>query len=265
MFCCPVRVKCRREVGKRGSSDREDYYFDCEEPSSDDESCVHVSESRTLKGTRSYLLPFLALILPCFATLVRMMGRTSGNTTEEIAAATAAQTSASGEAAPEPPNVTDEDMGVAAPEISGSDEQAPFHYSEQTVGDTECTIFSHAGHLWWYYKDYGGKEYGPYEGDIMADWWKRDCFGGLKGELLVRLKSWKEFVPLKVLYPLASTSFEGPPRAPAWAGYEQHGPNPELQEHRWTEGPVRDDPQPEPAGPPTARAPESPKTLTDTT
>ena len=148
MFCCPTRVKClvAGEVGKRDSSDRE-YYFDCEEPSSDEESCVHASESRTLKGTRSYLLPFLALILHCLATLAHMMGRTSGNTTEEIAAAAAAQTSATGEAAPEPPNVTDDDMGVAAPEISGFHEQAPFHYSEQTVGDTECTIFSDAGHL----------------------------------------------------------------------------------------------------------------------
>ena len=148
MYCCPIRVKCRSEVGKRGCSDCEDYYFACEEPSSDDESCVHVSESRTLKGTGSYLLPFLALILPCFATLARMMGRTSGNTTEEIAAATAAQTSASGEAAPEPPTVTDDDMGVATREISGSDEQAPFQYSEQTVGDTECTNFSSSGELW---------------------------------------------------------------------------------------------------------------------
>ena len=46
MFCRPIRVKCSvaSEVGKHDSSDREDYYFDCEEPSSDEESCVHVSE-----------------------------------------------------------------------------------------------------------------------------------------------------------------------------------------------------------------------------
>ncbi len=109
-------------MGKRDSSDREDYYFDCDEPSSDEESCVHVSESRTLKGTRSHLLPFLALLLLCFATLACVMGRTSGSTTQEMAAAAAAPTSASGEAAPEPPRVIDDDMGDT--QISGSDEQA---------------------------------------------------------------------------------------------------------------------------------------------
>ena len=45
MFCCPVRAKelCNGEVGKRDSSDREDYYFDCQEPSSDVDkyACAH--------------------------------------------------------------------------------------------------------------------------------------------------------------------------------------------------------------------------------
>ena len=77
----------------------------------------------------------------------------------------------------------------------------------------------------------------------------RDWVGLLRGEMLVRLQSWTEFVPLKVLYPHAPSSFEGPPRAHAWTGYEQREPEPD-----------RDDSQPEPAGQPTARAPENPDT-----
>ena len=64
-----------------------DDYFDFEEPSDEDESCVHACDSRTLKlGTRYYLLPFLTLLL---ALGVGIMGRDSGQTTQEIAAATA--------------------------------------------------------------------------------------------------------------------------------------------------------------------------------
>ena len=82
MFCCSVGVKSLNisEVGKRDSSDREDYYFDCQEPSSDAEKCVCICESATLESTRFYLPlfrfpPALVLLL---ATLVTIMGRESG-------------------------------------------------------------------------------------------------------------------------------------------------------------------------------------------
>ncbi len=81
MFCCPVRINkySNSEVEKRDNDDREEYYFDCQEPSSDVEEYVCMRESAMLE--RSRLRPFLFNLPPTlvllFATVAAIMGRYS--------------------------------------------------------------------------------------------------------------------------------------------------------------------------------------------
>ena len=58
MFCCPVRIKkcSNSEVEKHDSVDREDYYFDCQEPSREVEECVCMHESALLPSSHSHAL-----------------------------------------------------------------------------------------------------------------------------------------------------------------------------------------------------------------
>ena len=64
MCCFAVHVKSLDigEVGKRDSSDREDYYFDCQEPSSDVDKCVRAYMNQPLSRApdffcRSFAFP----------------------------------------------------------------------------------------------------------------------------------------------------------------------------------------------------------------
>ncbi len=221
MFCCPVRVKSLDigEVGKRDSSDREDYYFDRQEPSSDAEKCVCICESATLESTRFYLplFRFPPALMLLLATLVTIVGRESGNTTQEIAAAAAAK------AAPEPAHATDQGM-------SGPGGPAAFSYE----GDTHCANYDTNGDLLRFCTDHLGEPHGPFPESQMQNWWRQRRF--VDGpDLIVKLRTWGNYVKLKVLYPATEeNAFVGEPAAPAWAGYRRHGAHPGLHEHNWT-------------------------------
>ena len=80
------------EVVKRDNDDREEYYFDCQEPSSEVEECVCMHESAMLE--RSRLRPFLFNLPPALmlliATVVAIMGRHSEPPAFELAKAEAA-------------------------------------------------------------------------------------------------------------------------------------------------------------------------------
>ena len=136
MFCCSVGVKSLNisEVGKRDSSDREDYYFDCQEPSSDVDKCVRIHESATLESSRSYLLlfHFSPALMLLIATLIAIMGRESGSTAPELAAAAAAAKASlqpSGPGGPAP---------FVSPEHGGPDEPAAHQELFSYNGDVAC-------------------------------------------------------------------------------------------------------------------------------
>ncbi len=174
MFCCPVRVKnlYNGEVGQRDSSDREDCYVDCQEPSSDVDKCVCIHESATLESSRFYLplFRFPPALMLLIATLIAIMGRESGSTAPELAAAAAAAKASlqpSGPGGPAP---------FVSPEQSGPDEPAAHQELFSYDGDVACEDLGKNCELLWYYKDNEGTEFGPFPETRMREWWYHKQF-----------------------------------------------------------------------------------------
>ncbi len=144
MFCCPVRAKelCNGEVGKRDSSDREDYYFDCQEPSNEMEECARVHESAAFERSRPhlFLFNFLPPTLMLLIAAVIAMGRESGSTVPELAAAEAAAKASLHPSGPGGP------ASFVSPEHGGSDEPAA-HQLVSSSGDVFCDDLDKDGEL----------------------------------------------------------------------------------------------------------------------
>ncbi|CAE8679251.1 unnamed protein product, partial [Polarella glacialis] len=65
--------------------------------------------------------------------------------------------------------------------------------------------------LAWFYLDSTRKEFGPFPNEMMREWYMQGFFPIGEG-LLVRLPSWKQHVPLRMVYPDVSEAFIGQPR-----------------------------------------------------
>lgn len=67
--------------------------------------------------------------------------------------------------------------------------------------------------LQWYYLDSMGQEFGPFPSEMMRDWFMQGFFP--TGEdLLVRLPTWRNHVPLRQVYTEAGDYFVRPPQLP---------------------------------------------------
>jgi len=71
-----------------------------------------------------------------------------------------------------------------------------------------------ASGLDWLYLDSTGQEFGPFPEETMCEWFNQGFFP-IGEELLVRLSTWKNHMPLRMVYPKLSEAFRGPPRVPA--------------------------------------------------
>ncbi len=193
---------------KHDSSDREDYYFDCQEPSREVEECVRMHESAMLE--RSRLRPFLFNLPPALvlliATVVVAMGRHSDPPAFELAKAEAAAKAylhqrSPGGATPSPERVRYLASGPdepAMPELFGTN-------SDVSCDDLGTVASGYQGQLMWYYKDIVGKEHGPHPESLMREWWCRGEFetNALTGpNLPVKLKTWEYYLKLKAIYDL---------------------------------------------------------------
>ncbi len=210
-------------MGKRDNDDREEYYFDCQEPSSEVEECVCMHESAMLE--RSRLRPFLFNLPPTlmllFAAVAAIMGRYSEPPAHELAKAeAAARAYLHGDNPQMLTHIPDVGGATPSPELvrylgsgsdlaSGSDEPAmPELFG--TNADVSCddlgTVASgYPGQLMWYYKGIVGKEHGPYPESCMRRWWSDGEFetNALTGpNLLVKLKTWEYYLKLKTIYDL---------------------------------------------------------------
>jgi len=63
----------------------------------------------------------------------------------------------------------------------------------------------------WYYLDSMGQEFGPFPSETMRDWFTQGFFP-IGEELLVRLPTWKNHVPLRMIYSEISDAFRSMPR-----------------------------------------------------
>jgi len=66
--------------------------------------------------------------------------------------------------------------------------------------------------LQWYYLDSTGQEFGPFPSDTMRDWFQQGHFP-IGEEMLVRLPTWRNHVPLREIYADVADAFRGSPRA----------------------------------------------------
>mmetsp|Transcript_106311 Transcript_106311/g.266301 ORF Transcript_106311/g.266301 Transcript_106311/m.266301 type:complete len:304 (-) Transcript_106311:159-1070(-) len=64
----------------------------------------------------------------------------------------------------------------------------------------------------WFYLDSTGQEFGPFPSETMRDWFTQGFFP-IGEELLVRLPTWKNHVPLRMIYSEISDAFRSIPRA----------------------------------------------------
>ena len=148
MFCCPVRIYkySNGEVEKHDGNDREDYYFDRQEPSSEVEECVCMRESAMLE--RSRLRPFLFNLPPALmlliATVVAIMGRHSEPPAFELAKAEAAAKAYLHQRSPGGATPSPERVRYLA---SGSDEPAAEPELFGIRADVSCDDLGYGGRL----------------------------------------------------------------------------------------------------------------------
>ena len=204
MFCCPIRTKKDSSSGveKRDSSDREEYYFDCEEPSSKVKECARMHKSAMFERSFTDLFSFpRTLMLLLFVAVVFAMPSTRGRpepSLDELAKAMkdakAYLYSGPRQSDPEPDMVYEASGDVGADQPSSSDEQAELELCG-AVTDAACPNIGteasgHPGELLWHYEDLNGIEYGPFPETRMRKWWLDRGFGP---DLLVRLPTWTHF------------------------------------------------------------------------
>ena len=129
--------------------------------------CVRMHESATLESSRFYLplFRFPPALMLLIATLIAIMGRESGSTAPELAAAAAAAKASMQPSDPGGPAV------FVSPEQSGPDEPAAHQELFSHDGDVSFEDLDKSGELLWLYKDNEGTPHGPFPESRMREWW----------------------------------------------------------------------------------------------
>jgi len=91
--------------------------------------------------------------------------------------------------------------------------------------------------LEWWYLDSTEKEFGPFRGETMREWFKQGFFP-IGENLLVRLQGWEHHTQLRNVYPDVNEAFVGPPRDPRGSlGSPQHAMQDSFAQAAYCGGP----------------------------
>ncbi len=189
---------------KHDNTDREEYYFDCEEPSSKvkERTCVHAQARFERALVVLFSLP-RALMLPLFVAAILAMPSTQRcpePTPKQTAEATM-QTRAYLHHGPRRPDPGHGDSAYGAGGTLGTDQ--PSSDSDESAGprlfgmiaDVACPDIEN-GQLMWHYQDDRRVDFGPFTETQMREWWIE---GKFHPDLKVRLKSMECHVELHTI------------------------------------------------------------------